>query len=39
MEPTTSDGQLLSSKVVGIIENAVTEAALAPSLESALEVG
>ena len=38
-DPITSDGQRLSSKVVGIIENAITEAALSPSLEEALEVG
>ena len=37
--PITSGGQRLSSKVVGIIENAIAEAALSPSLEAALEVG
>ncbi|MCP4332662.1 MAG: 3-hydroxyacyl-CoA dehydrogenase/enoyl-CoA hydratase family protein [Gammaproteobacteria bacterium] len=39
VEPMTTDGRLLSSKVISIIENAVTEAALSPSLEAALEVG
>lgn len=39
IEPMTTDGQLLSSKVISIAENAVTEAALSPSLEAALEVG
>ncbi len=38
-DPITSGGQLLSSKVVSIIEDAITEAALSPSLEAALEVG
>lgn len=37
--PITSGGQRLSSKVVGIIENAITEAAQLSSLEEALEVG
>ncbi len=35
----TSTGQLLSANVIGIIEKAVTAAALAPSLEAALEIG
>lgn len=39
IEPMTTNGQLLSSKVISIAENAVTEAALSPSLEAALEVG
>lgn len=38
-EPVTSGGQYLSSEVIGIIEDAVTEAAQSPSLEAALEVG
>lgn len=38
-ETATSGGQLLSSKVISIIEDAVTEAAQSPSLEEALEVG
>jgi len=38
-DPITPGGQLLSSKVVSIIEDAITEAALSPSLEAALEVG
>jgi enoyl-CoA hydratase/3-hydroxyacyl-CoA dehydrogenase len=37
--PITPGGQHLSSKVISIIENTVTEAALSPSLEAALEVG
>jgi len=39
VEPMTSEGQLLSSNVISIIENAVTQAALSPSLEAALEIG
>ncbi len=39
MQPMTTDGQVLSSTVISITENAVTEAALSPSLEAALEVG
>ena len=38
-DPITSGGQHLSSKVISIIEDTVTEAALSPSLEAALEVG
>jgi len=38
-DPITPGGQLLSSKVVSIIEDAITEAALSPSFEAALEVG
>ena len=38
-EAVTAAGQALSPEVIGIIENAVTEAALAPSLEAALEIG
>ena len=38
-EPVSATGQLLSAKIVGIIEDAVTEAATSPSLEAALEVG
>ena len=38
-DPITPGGQLLSSKIVSIIEDAITEAALSPSLEEALEVG
>jgi len=35
----TPDGQRLSSAIIRIIENTVTEAAAAPSLEAALETG
>ncbi len=38
-EPVSSGGQLLSSKVISIIESTVTEAAQVSSLEAALEVG
>jgi enoyl-CoA hydratase/3-hydroxyacyl-CoA dehydrogenase len=38
-DPITSGGKRLSAKVISIIEDTVTEAALSPSLETALEVG
>jgi enoyl-CoA hydratase/3-hydroxyacyl-CoA dehydrogenase len=38
-EPVSSAGQLLSVKIIGIIEDTVTAAAQSPSLEAALEVG
>ncbi len=39
VEPVSATGQRLSAEVVGIIERAVREAAQAPDLTSALEVG
>jgi enoyl-CoA hydratase/3-hydroxyacyl-CoA dehydrogenase len=38
-EPVAANNQNLSSTVIGIIENAVTEAARSPTLEAALEIG
>jgi enoyl-CoA hydratase/3-hydroxyacyl-CoA dehydrogenase len=38
-EPRTSSGQLLSRTIIGIVEETVTDAATAPSLEAALEIG
>ena len=38
-ELRTSNGQLLSPTIIGIVEKTVTEAATASSLEAALEIG
>ena len=38
-EPVAANGQRISGEVVGIIERAVREAAAAPDLDAALEVG
>jgi enoyl-CoA hydratase/3-hydroxyacyl-CoA dehydrogenase len=38
-EPRAADGMALSPKVIGLIEDAIGEAAAAPTLEAALEIG
>jgi enoyl-CoA hydratase/3-hydroxyacyl-CoA dehydrogenase len=38
-EPRAADGMALSATVIGFIEDAVREAAAAPTLEAALEAG
>jgi len=37
--PTAANGQLLSKEIMGILEHAVTNAAAAPTLAEALEIG
>jgi enoyl-CoA hydratase/3-hydroxyacyl-CoA dehydrogenase len=39
VEPVAAGGQKLSAEIIGIMERAITDAAAAPTLDAALEVG
>ncbi len=39
IEPKAANGQILSAEVIGLMESAIREAAAAPTLSAALEVG